>query len=61
MDDGDGESVGGVVGLRERFEAEMEANHFLDLVFMGMTVATNGHFNLVGGIFENGEMTLLGD
>jgi len=61
MNDGGGEGVGGVVGLRDLFEVEMETHHFLDLRFMGLAVAADGFFDLVWAIFKNREIILFGD
>lgn len=61
MDDGDGESVGGVIGLWHGLELEMNAYHFLDLGFVRHAVAADGVLNLVWAVFENGEIVLFGD
>ncbi len=53
MDNGNRESVGSVIGLRDGFESEMEADHLLDLGFMGVAVATNSVLDLIRGVFKN--------
>jgi hypothetical protein len=42
-------------------EVEVEADHFLDLRFMGLAVAADGFFDLVRTIFKNREIILFGD
>ena len=61
MDNGDRESVGSVIGLRDGFESEMEADHLLDLGFMSVAVATNSVFDLIRGVFKNWKIALFGD
>ena len=61
VDNGDGKGVGGVVGLGDGGESEMELDHGLDLGFVGLAVAADGFFDLVGSIFVDGEVVLFGD
>ncbi len=61
MGDGGGEGVGGVVGFGGRLEVEVMADHFLDLFFVGATVAGEGLFDLEWGVFEDGDLALAGD
>lgn len=61
MNNGGGEGIGGVVGLRDLLEMEVEADHFLDLRFMGLAVAADGFFDLVRTVFKNREIILFGD
>lgn len=61
MDNGDCEGIGSIIGLRNGFKFEMNADHFLDLGFVGHTVAADGVFDLIGAVFEDGEMALFGD
>ena len=61
MDNGNGEGVGGVVGLGDGGESEMELDHGLDLGFVGLAVAADGFFDLVGSVFVDGEVVLFGD
>lgn len=58
MDDSDGEGVGGVIGLGDGFELEVDADHFLDLWFVGHAVSADSIFNLIWAIFEDGEIVL---
>ena len=61
MDDGDGESIGGIVGLRHGFEAKVETHHFLHLGLVSMAIAGNGHFDLVRSVLVNRHMVLFSD
>ena len=61
MDDGDGEGVGSVVGLGDGGEIKMEFDHSLDLRLVGLAVAADGLFDLVRGVFVDGEVVLFGD
>lgn len=61
MGDGGGEGVGGVVGLGDVVEVEVEPNHLLHLVFVGGTVAGDSFFDFVGGVFMDGEVVLATD
>lgn len=61
MDDGGGEGVGGVVGFWDLVEVEVEADHFLDLGFVGLAIAADGLLNLVRAVFENWHVILFRD
>ena len=61
VNDGDGEGVGGVVGLGDGVETEVKLDHGLDLGLVGLAVAADGFFDLVGGVFVDGETVLLRD
>lgn len=59
--DGGGEGVGGVVRLRLFLEAEVDADHLLDLRFGGGAVAGEGFFDFVRGVFADFSAVLLSD
>lgn len=61
VDDGYGEGVGGVIGLRDGGEFEVDADHLLHLGLVGHAVAADGILDLVRAVFEDGEAALLGD
>lgn len=61
VNDGDGEGVGGVVGLGDGVETEVKLDHGLDLGLVGLAVAADGFFDLVGGVFVDRETVLLRD
>lgn len=61
VDNGDGEGVGGVVGLGDGGESEVEFDHGLDLGLVGLTITADGFFDLVGSVFVDGEVVLFGD
>lgn len=61
MNDGSGKSISGIIGLRNSFEAKMNADHLLNLGLMGHTIAADGAFDLVRTIFVNWEMGLFRD
>ena len=61
MDDGNGERIGSIIGLRNGLQTEVKPDHFLHLFFMGVTIAGDGHFDLVWRIFKNRELILFSD
>ena len=61
VDNGSSESIGGVVRLRNLSEMEMKADHFLDLRLVGLAVAADSLFDLVWGVFEDGQVVLFSD
>ena len=61
VDDGDGEGVGSIVGLGDGGEIKMEFDHSLDLRLVGLAVAADGLFDLVRGVFVDGEVVLFGN